>query len=168
MPAMRTENQVTATIIKKYKVNLMNGEDNMSTPLSLWLVGGAALIWNLFGMMIYVMTVSATPDQLAQQYNDAQIAFMQSVPVWATSANAIAVTAGVIGSVLLLLRRSAALPAFILSLLALVVQNLHSFVLADVIGVFGMVPLYIAATVFVVAIVLLLYSYRGKQSGLLR
>ena len=40
MPAMRTENQVTATIIKKYKVNLMNGEDNSSTPLSLWLVAG--------------------------------------------------------------------------------------------------------------------------------
>lgn len=151
-----------------YKVTLMNEEGNTATPLSLWLVGGAALIWNLFGMVIYVMTVSATPDQLAQQYNDMEIAFMQSVPAWATSANAIAVTAGVIGSVLLLMRRKQALPVFIVSLLALLVQNLHSFVLTDVIGVFGMVPLYIAATVFVIAIALVFYSYRGKRSGLLR
>lgn len=146
----------------------MNEQDNTATPLSLWLIGGAALIWNLFGMMIYVMTVSATPDQLASQYSESEIAFMQSVPAWATSANAIAVTAGVIGSVLLLMRKSQALPVFIVSLLALVVQNLHSFVVTDVVSVFGMVPLYIAATVFVVAIALTLYAYLGQRSGLLR
>ncbi|MGI9237481.1 MAG: hypothetical protein ACR2QZ_08790 [Woeseiaceae bacterium] len=143
-------------------------QDNTGTPLSLWLIGGAALIWNLFGMMVYVMTVSATPEQLAQQYSAAEIAFVQSVPTWATSANAIAVTAGVIGSVLLLMRRSQALPVFIVSLLALVVQNLHSFVVTDVVSVFGMVPLYIAATVFVIAIALTLYAYLGQRSGLLR
>lgn len=146
----------------------MNEQNNTATPLSLWLIGGAALIWNLFGMMIYVMTVSATPDQLASQYSEAEIAFMQSVPAWATSANAIAVTAGVIGSILLLMRKSQALPVFIVSLLALVVQNLHSFVVTDVVSVFGMVPLYIAATVFVVAIALTLYAYLGQRSGLLR
>lgn len=146
----------------------MNEQNNTATPLSLWLIGGAALIWNLFGMMIYVMTVSATPDQLASQYSEAEIAFMQSVPAWATSANAIAVTAGVIGSILLLMRKSQALPVFIVSLLALVVQNLHSFVVTDVVSVFGMVPLYIAATVFVVAIALTLYAYFGQRSGLLR
>lgn len=146
----------------------MNDQDNSATPLSLWLIGGAALIWNLFGMMVYVMTVSATPEQLASQYSEAEIAFVQSVPAWATSANAIAVTAGVIGSVLLLMRRSQALPVFIVSLLALVVQNLHSFVVTDVVSVFGMVPLYIAATVFVIAIALTLYAYLGQRSGLLR
>ena len=145
----------------------MTEESEMATPATHWLVGGAALIWNLFGMLIYVMTVSATPEQLAQQYNEAEIAFMQSVPLWATSANAIAVTAGVIASVLLLMKRSLALPLFVISLFALLVQDLHSFVITDVIAVFGMVPAYIAAVVLAVAILLVIYSFRKKQVGLL-
>ena len=146
----------------------MSEEGTTATPMTHWLVGGAALIWNLFGVVIFAMTISATPAQLEAQYNVAEIEFLQSIPVWATSANAIAVTAGAIASILLLLRRSLALPLFALSLAALLIQDLHSFVLADVVAVFGMVPVYIQGTVLVVAVALLLYSYVGKRRGLLR
>jgi len=140
---------------------------NPGTPMTHWLVGGAALIWNLFGLMIYVMTVSATPEDLAAQYNAAEIAFIEAVPVWATSANAIAVTLGVIASVLLILRKSLALPLFVASLAALLVQDLHAFVLEDVVAVFGMVPVYIQGTVLIVAIALIFYSRWAKKRGLL-
>jgi hypothetical protein len=132
-----------------------------------WLIAGAGLIWNFFGLMIYVMTVRATPEQLAAQYDAAQIAFMESVPVWATSANAIAVTAGVLACILLLMKRSLALPLFIVSLVALLVQDLHSFVLEDVISVFGMVPAYIQGTVLAVQIGLIFYTRSAKNKGLL-
>ena len=146
----------------------MSEESTTATPMTHWLVAGAALIWNLFGMLIYVMTVSATPEQLEAQYNAAEIEFLQSIPVWATSANAIAVTAGVVASILLLLKKSLTLPLFALSLAALLIQDLYSFVLADVVAVFGMVPVYIQGTVLVIAIALLLYAYVGKRRGLLR
>ena len=145
----------------------MNDELNGGTPMTHWLVAGAALIWNLFGFMVYLMTVRATPEQLAQQYSAAEIAFMDAVPVWATSANAIAVTAGVIACVLLLLRKSLALPLFVASLAALLVQDLYSFVLEDVVGVFGMVPAYIQGTVLVIAIALVFYARSAKSRGLL-
>ncbi|MCH7979939.1 MAG: hypothetical protein IID59_00425 [Proteobacteria bacterium] len=145
----------------------MNDELNGGTPMTHWLVAGAALIWNLFGFMVYLMTVRATPEQLAQQYSAAEIAFMDAVPVWATSANAIAVTAGVIACVLLLLRKSLALPLFVASLAALLVQDLYSFVLEDVVGVFGMVPAYIQGTVLVIAIALIFYTLGVKSRGLL-
>ncbi len=145
----------------------MNDELNGGTPMTHWLVAGAALIWNLFGFMVYLMTVRATPEQLAQQYSAAEIAFMDAVPVWATSANAIAVTAGVIACVLLLLRKSLALPLFVASLAALLVQDLYSFVLEDVVGVFGMVPAYIQGTVLVIAIALVFYARGAKSRGLL-
>ena len=132
-----------------------------------WLVAGAALIWNLFGFMIYLMTVRATPEQMAQQYTAAEIAFMDAVPVWATSANAIAVTTGVLACVLLLLRKSLALPLFVASLVALLVQDLYSFVLEDAVAVFGMVPAYIQGTVFVIAIALVFYARGAKSRGLL-
>jgi hypothetical protein len=145
----------------------MSDDFNGTTPMTHWLVAGAGLIWNLFGFMIYLMTVRATPEQMAQQYNAAEIAFMDAIPVWATSANAIAVTAGVLASVLLLLRKSLALPLFLLSLAALLIQDLYSFVLEDVVGVFGMVPLYIQGTVLVIAIALIFYTRGAKNRGLL-
>ncbi|MDH3746855.1 MAG: hypothetical protein OER97_01515 [Gammaproteobacteria bacterium] len=141
---------------------------NQGTPMSHWLIGGAALIWNLFGLMIYVMTVSATPEELAAQYNPAEIAFLEAVPAWATSANAISVTLGVIASVLLILRKSLAVPLFIASLAAILVQDLHAFVLEDVVAIFGMVPVYIQATVLVIAIALIFYALSAKKRGLLR
>ena len=130
----------------------MSEESNTETPMLHWLIAGAGLIWNLFGFAIYLMTVRATPEQLEQQYNAAEIAFMNSVPTWATSANAVAVTLGVLACVFLLLRKSIALPLFIASFIALLVKDLHAFVLADVISVFGMVPAYIQGTVLVIAI----------------
>ena len=132
-----------------------------------WLVAGAALIWNLFGFMIYLMTVRATQEQMAQQYTAAEIAFMDAVPVWATSANAIAVTTGVLACVLLLLRKSLALPLFAASLAALLVQDFYSFVLEDAVAVFGMVPAYIQGTVLVIAIALVFYARGAKKRGLL-
>ena len=145
----------------------MADELNGKTPMMHWLVGGAALIWNLFGFMIYLTQVKATPEQLAQQYNVAEIAFLNSIPVWATSANAIAVTAGVLGSVLLLLRNSMALLFFVVSLGALLVQDLYSFALVDVVAVFGMLPVYIQGTVLAVAIVLIFYARAARNRGLL-
>ena len=145
----------------------MSDESNGATPMTHWLVAGAALIWNLFGFMIYLMTVSATPEQMAQQYSAAEIAFMDAVPAWATSAHAIAVTAGVLACVLLLLRKSLALPLFVASLVALLVQDLNMFVVEDVVGVFGMLPAYIQGTVFLVAIALIWYTRAAKSRGLL-
>ena len=145
----------------------MSDESNGATPMTHWLIAGAALIWNLFGFMVYVMTVRATPEQMAQQYNAAEIAFMDAVPAWATSAHAIAVTAGVLACVLLLLRKSLALPLFVASLVALLVQDLNMFVIEDVVGVFGMLPLYIQGTVFVVAGALIWYTRTAKSRGLL-
>jgi len=146
----------------------MSDELNGHTPITHWLVGGAGLIWNLFGFMIYLTQVRATPEQMAQQYDAAQVAFMDAIPMWATSANAIAVTAGVLACVMLLLRKSMALPLFIVSLVALLVQDLYSFVLVDAVAVFGMVPAYIQGTVLVVAIALILYTHGAKKRFLLR
>ena len=145
----------------------MSDESNTNTPMTHWLIAGAALIWNLFGFMIYLMTVRATPEQMAQQYNAAEIAFMDAVPAWATSANAIAVTAGALACVFLLLRKSLALPLFIASLIALLAQDLYSFILEDVVSVFGMVPVYIQGTVLVIAIGLIFYTRGAKSRGLL-
>lgn len=141
---------------------------NDMTPMSHWLIAGAALIWNLFGLMVYISTVSATPEDLAGVYSEAEIRFIESIPMWATTANAIAVTTGVLACILLLFRRSLAMPMFIASFAALIVQDLHSFVLNDVTAVFGMVPAYIQLTVMIIAIAMILYTRRLGKKGMLK
>jgi len=146
----------------------MDDESNDGTPMTHWVISGSAVAWNLIGFMIYLMTVRATPEEMAAQYSAAQMAYMDAIPVWATSAYATAVTAGVLACILLLLRKSLAVPVFIVSLAALLVQGLHMFVIGDAIGTFGMVPAYIQGTVIVIAIALVFYSRRAKDRGLLR
>jgi hypothetical protein len=130
-----------------------------------WFISGVAMIWNLLGMAIYYMTVSATPDQLAAQYSPEQVALIQGTPVWATSAFGIAVTAGVLGSLFLLLRKSWAAPLFVVSLVAVLVQNINTFVLTDTVSAFGMVPVYIQLTIVLIGIFLIFYSRSARRKG---
>ena len=71
------------------------------------------------GEVVHVYGHTGTPEEMAAQFDQTQIAFMQGIPFWAHAANAIAVVAGVAGCVLLLMRKTLALPVFIVSLVAL-------------------------------------------------
>ena len=135
-------------------------------PVSFWLIGGAALIWNLFGMYIYVNQVTATAEGLAAAgYTPEQIQFMLAIPKWATSIFAVAVTTGVVGSLFLLLRKALATALFIISLAAVLVQNFNTFALNDALAVFGAAPAIIQAVVVIVAAALIWYARLAKARG---
>jgi len=130
-----------------------------------WIIGGAALVWNLIGILFYVSEVTATPEAMAESYSQAQIDFLIGKPVWATAAFAIAVNAGAFGSLCLLLRKAWALPMFALSLAAVLVQNAHAFGLANGLEVWGTDGLILPPIVIVIAVALLLYSQSTKKRG---
>lgn len=134
--------------------------------MSFWIVGACALVWNLIGLVFYYSHVSMTPDAL-EGFTEAQQAFFNSTPVWATSAYAVAVTAGVLGSLFLLLRKAWAVPLFVLSLIGIVVQDLHAFVLSAGLEAWGTEGIYLPAIVIVVAIALVVYSRGAKRKRLL-
>jgi hypothetical protein len=134
--------------------------------LSFWIIGAFALVWNLIGLVFYYSHVSMTPEAL-EGFTEAQQAFFSSTPVWATSAYAVAVTAGVLASLFLLLRKAWAVPLFLLSLVGIVVQDLHAFVISDGLEAWGTDGIYLPAFVLVVAIALLAYSRGAKQKRLL-
>lgn len=134
--------------------------------LTYWIISGAALIWNLLGLYMYVGTRTTTPETYAAQgYTPEQIAFIGATPEWALSAFAISVTAGVLASLFLLLRKSWAVPTFILSLVAVVAVNINNFLLMNTVEVLGMVPVYIQSTVIVIGVLLVLYSHSAKRKG---
>lgn len=145
----------------------MTEQAKPAVPTSFWIVAGAALVWNLIGLTIYYQHVTASPEALATSLGEAQAAFLASTPAWATSAYAIAVNAGVLGSLLLLLRRAWAVPLFAISLAGVLVQDLHAFVLADALEVWGPGGLVLPAIVLVIAVALLAYSRKAKARGLI-
>jgi len=129
-----------------------------------WIIGGAALVWNLIGLVFYYSHVTMTPEALAG-FTDAQQNFFNSTPTWATSAYAIAVNAGVLGSLFLLLRKFWAVPLFALSLLGILAQNAHAFLLANGLEVWGSSGIALPAIVIVIGVALLMYSRATKDKG---
>ena len=129
-----------------------------------WIIGGAALVWNLIGLVFYYSHVTMTPEALAG-FTDAQQEFFNSTPMWATSAYAIAVNAGALGSLFLLLRKSWAVPLFALSLLGILAQNVHAFLLANGLKVWGSSGIVLPAIVIVIGVALLMYSRTTKDKG---
>ncbi len=97
----------------------MNNKTIGSVHWSFWVIGVVALIWHILGLMNFVMqmnteTITGRPESYR--------AVIENRPAWATAAFAIAVFGGAIGSVLLLLRKSAATYLFVASLVGVIVQ----------------------------------------------
>ena len=136
-------------------------------PKSFWVISALALVWNLVGVAAYVMQVTMTEEAL-MQYPEAERAIYANMPVWATSAFAIAVTAGALGSALLLLRNAWAVPAFLLSLAGVLVQMYHAFVVANVMEVVGPSSAIGPAFVIGIGVALIWYSRSVKEKGWLR
>jgi hypothetical protein len=137
---------------------------NNKPSVNFWIIGGAALVWNLLGIVIYVGQVTMSPDALAK-LTEAQQDLITSTPAWSNAAWAIAVNAGAFGSLLMVLRKRWAIPLFILSLVAILVQDFEAFVLRDAYGVLGINSLIIPSMVLVIAIALVLYSRHARDRG---
>ncbi len=97
-----------------------NGE-RPGVPGWLRIVAALALIWNLIGIWSYLGSVGAVPSMGAADRSE--------MPAWATAAFAIAVFAGALGSLGLLLLKRWASPLLILSLIATLALDLWAFVL---------------------------------------
>lgn len=145
----------------------MSEEQDTSPSFAFWVIGAVALLWNLMGLYAYYTDVSATPQQLAQQFTPEQVAMIEATPPWATSATAIAVTAGVIASLLLLLRNSLAVPLFAVSLAAVAVQDVYIFGMTNAAEAFGAVPVVLQTIVFIIAAFLVWYAMQQKKRGVI-
>ncbi len=131
-----------------------------------YIIAGVFLVWNLIGLMFYYQQMTLTPEAMeAAGLTAAQMAWIEATPVWANAAYAIAVTAGVLASILLLLRKTLAVPAYILSFVAIIVQDIESFVLRSPADVWGSGAYNIPVLVFIVAIAEIWYSRSAQSRG---
>jgi hypothetical protein len=83
----------------------MPEETTTKVSTGFWIIASAMLVWNLIGLMFYYQQSILTPEAMANAGLTAQqIAHISNTPAWGHSGYAIAVNAGVLGSIFLLLR----------------------------------------------------------------
>ena len=100
-----------------------------------WVVSGIALVWNLMGVMAYIMQVTMSPEAL-QALPENERTLMESVPTWATSAFAIAVWGSTLGSILLLMRKKLATSVLILAFAGILVQMYYNIFMSKSMDLF--------------------------------
>ena len=141
---------------------------NVKTPWHLWLVGILGLLWSAMGAMDYFMTQTKNESYMSN-FTPEQLAFFYSFPSWVVATWAIAVWGGVIGTLLLLAKKSIAVWILLASLLAMIITAIHNFGLSNGMEVMGEpFTLIFTAVIFLVALGLYLYAKAMSGRGVLR
>lgn len=112
-------------------------------PVWFWIVSLLALIWNGLGVMAYLTRAYATDEMIASLPEAQQAEFLVEYPTWYTAAFAMAVFAGALGCIALLLRKKIAYSLFILSGLSAIIQHIYLFINFDLPNV--VMPLMVIA-----------------------
>jgi len=141
----------------------MSEASKYKAPTWFMVVAGILLVWNLLGVMAYIMQVTMTPEVLAA-LPDAQRELYENTPEWAIAAFAIAVNGGALGCLLLLLKRNLAGIFLQLSLAGVLVQMVHSFFISKNFEVFGPGAMVMPIMVIVIAIYLVILAAKAKAN----
>lgn len=138
------------------------------TPKHLWIIGAIATLWSAMGGLDYIMTQTRNQDYMSQ-FTTEQLAFFYDLPVWVVSCWAIAVWGGLLGSILLLLRKKLAVWVLLVSLVAMVLTTIHNYFISNGLEVMGDGPsLAFSAAIFTISVILYLYARTMAQRGVLR
>lgn len=94
--------------------------DSRMSPTPSWftIAAIAVLLWELIGCAMYMMQVSVDPALLPVD----ERAVWEAAPAWMTAAYGVAVWGGLVGAILLLMRRKPAAPVLLVSFIAVLVQ----------------------------------------------
>lgn len=125
------------------------------------------LLWQLFGVAMYLMHVGILPNDTSQM-SEAERSLMESSPIWVTALFATAVFAGALGALGLVLRRRWARPLLILSLIAVVAQFGGWLLLTDAIAVIGPTVFVMPLVIVLMAILLVWLANSVASRGWLR
>jgi len=110
-----------------------------------------ALLWNLLGCAAYLSDVTLTPEDVARM-SAAQQALYAARPAWGVAATAIAVWGGAAGCIGLIWRKRWAMPLLVVSLAAIVVQDVGLFALSGAAALAGPVALVLQGLVLLIGI----------------
>jgi len=146
-----------------------NSAAPVRAPKLLWVIGVVALLWNALGALDYTMTQTRNQAYLAAMPK-AQLDYLETIPAWVVAAWAIGVWGGLVGSILLLARKGAAVPVFGASFAGALLSQIHTFGLSKGYEVMGGTPtaLIFPVVICAVALGLVLYARAMRANGVIR
>ncbi|KTF13967.1 hypothetical protein [Pseudoalteromonas sp. H105] len=134
-----------------------------------WLknIAWAAFVWNLLGVIAFIMQMLMTPDMISKLPAEQQAAY-SNTPLWFIFAFAIAVFGGTLGSLLLVFKKALARSVFALSTAAIFVQQFYNFIIINSIELLGASAVFMPLLVIIIALLLLVISHKAIKKGWLK
>lgn len=128
--------------------------NEQKVPIWFWIVSTILLLWNIMGVMNFIGQVTMSQETI-DALSDLEKSMKANRPIWATMAFGLAVFGGIVGSVLLLLKKKMAATLFMASLVGVITQFGESlittpreFFTTDVIGLTVTVIVFAFASVY--------------------
>lgn len=137
---------------------------SVKPPVWFWVVSVIALLWNLMGVSAYLFDAFISVEQLEAMAPELRELY-EGRPAWVTAAFALAVFGGFIGSIGLLLRKKWAKPLFMLSLVAVLAQNVYTFFMSNTLDAMGTQTAIMPIFVILISIYLVYFSKRGIEKN---
>ena len=142
----------------------MTEKSTNKPPVWFWIVSVIALLWNGSGVYMYLIQAYDTESYRAM-YTAEQLEMASNTPSWVTAAFAIAVFAGLLACIGLLLRKKWAKPLFLVSLLGAVVSNAQHLFMSEAIELHGTQAVVMPIVVIVIGIFLVWFAKKGIAKG---
>lgn len=138
--------------------------DAIAGPVPAWfrILSILGLLWTLFGVVMYLMHVGVIPSR---ELNEAERALEASAPVWVIAAFAVAVFAGALGTLGLVLLRRWAKPLLVLSLVAVLLQEGWTLFVSNAREVLGASAVAMPLLIILAAILLVWLANAGIRRG---
>jgi hypothetical protein len=139
-----------------------------TSKATVWFTVGAIvlILWGLMGCASLYMHFVMGPGGPGTTDYDRQL--YASLPTWYGVVYIVAVLSGLLGAILLLMRRSAAVMLSALSVVAVIIQFGWLFVATDIIAVRGAWVAYFPMFILLVQLFQLWFANRAKGRDLLR
>ena len=143
-------------------------QDTPGRPWHLWLIGIIGGLWSAIGVLSFMLTQMHV-EAVMSQFPPQQREYFESFPWWTVAFWAIGVFGGVIGCLLLLLKKRLAVPVLLASLIGAIVCNLGGLFLLGGLKVMRE-PSDLGLTLLPIIIAVFLACYAGAMSkkGVLR
>jgi hypothetical protein len=142
----------------------MNSLNTSERPRWVMIASVILLVWNLIGIGAFAAQWNVAHNAL-DTLPPEQAAMWREMPGWAWAAYGIAVAAGALAAIGLVLKKAWAVPLFALSLSAVLTQFFNAFVLQDGIATVGPNAVFFPLFIIAVGIMQWVLSRRWRASG---
>jgi hypothetical protein len=135
-----------------------------SMPLWAVIVSALLVLWSLAGLWSYYSSATMTSEMVAQLPQAQQDAW-STMPKFLWIDFFVAVAAGAVGAIGLLLKKSWAAIAYIVSLAAIVIQFGYIFLLTPILTTIGPSAAIFPFVIFILGLIAYLFARKGSAMG---